>query len=335
MLLSRRKDVKLADFGLAVVVESSAASAAQSKKGTTIYFSPEKARCTGWIEAGKADLWAVGCVLAELVEGELLVGSLWDDGPVVNALREAKVAQAARAAPVLGQVARGLLELNPERRLSAKDMLFVVEGRGAAPHAAPAQVQGVHQAPATVPGQAQMEGQLLRRNPAAGFFVDKFKTVCSCRQQDGVIHARATRDGVPEDAETLYNLADWRLLRLEKLDQFSLSLNILQTRQDKAGVVTFKAASVAEAQMWIGAIEKTPQERGRREAEERAKKEAEERSAQVCTYCLLSASGPSRLMNLCVCVCVCVCVCASLSLLEWLRQRQMCLLFGVSMSLSW
>ena len=47
-------------------------------------------------------------------------------------------AQAARAAPVLGQVARGLIELSPEqRRLSAKEMLAVLEGRGAAPHVLP------------------------------------------------------------------------------------------------------------------------------------------------------------------------------------------------------
>ena len=138
LLISRRKEIKLADFGLAILVESSAGSAMQSKKGTDKYFSPEKARGAGRYAAGKSDTWAAGCVLVELVACELLPGPLWDDGPEMRVQRGAWIKQAERASPVLGKVARGLLELCPERRLSAKDMLLVLDGSGFVPHATPA-----------------------------------------------------------------------------------------------------------------------------------------------------------------------------------------------------
>ena len=145
LLLSKRKEIKLADFGLAILVESRAASAMPSKKGTTIYFSPEKACGNGSDDAGKSDTWAAGCVLVELVACERLSGPLWDDRPEVRAQRERWIQQAESASPLLGQVARGLLELCPERRLSARDMLIALEGGGAAPHAssspAPLQVR--------------------------------------------------------------------------------------------------------------------------------------------------------------------------------------------------
>ena len=42
---------------------------------------------------GKADMFAAGCVLLELVTCSRLQGPLWDDGPEVRAQREAKIAQ--------------------------------------------------------------------------------------------------------------------------------------------------------------------------------------------------------------------------------------------------
>ena len=211
--------------------------------------------------------------------------------------REARIKLVGRTtgSALLEQVARGLLHLDPKQRLSGEDMLSVLQapaspaagGRGqqaAADAQAPARdeeeaparqeeggrarreaVQGLHQAPVAVPAQPQLEGQLRRKNPAAVW--DKYATVCSCRLLDGGIRVRATRDGVPEGAETLYDLADWHLLQHEKLDHFSLSVKILQHRSDTSGLVTFKAASAEEARMWIGAIEKTPQERMWRESE--------------------------------------------------------------------
>ncbi|KAJ1485394.1 kinase-like domain-containing protein, partial [Baffinella frigidus] len=65
VLLSERGHIMLADFGLAVVANSSAASAAKSKTGTAVYFSPEKADGSDGYDS-KADMWAAGCVLVEL-----------------------------------------------------------------------------------------------------------------------------------------------------------------------------------------------------------------------------------------------------------------------------
>ena len=127
-------------------------------------------------------------------------------------------------------------------------------------------MQRLNQAP--LPAQPPLEGHLRRKDPAGGMFKNKYKTVCSCRLLDGGVRVRATRNGVPEGAETLYDLADWHLLPHEKLDRFSLSIEILQKRSDTSGLVTFKAASATEARMWIAAIEKTPQERMWRESDE-------------------------------------------------------------------
>ena len=141
LLLSKGKEIKLADFGLAILVESNAASAMPTKKGTDKYFSPEKARASGRYEAGKSDMWAAGCVLVELVACERLPGPLWDDGPEGCAKRGAWIKRAESASPLLGQVARGLLELCPEQRLSAEDMLTVLKGGSAAQHSSPAPSQ--------------------------------------------------------------------------------------------------------------------------------------------------------------------------------------------------
>ena len=59
VLLSRRGHIKLADFGLACVLESSEGSARRSKKGTAVYFSPEKEDGVVGYDS-KDDMWAAG-----------------------------------------------------------------------------------------------------------------------------------------------------------------------------------------------------------------------------------------------------------------------------------
>ena len=269
-------------------------------------------------------------MLVELGTGEPLLRPLHSTRQEVCAQREARIALVVSktGSSLLGQVARGLLQLDPTQRLSGEDMLSMLQtpasptaGGLPSPHAPPAAagglpreasrlllpgqqeaqaparveeeparqeegvrarretVQGVRQAPVAVPAQPQLEGLLRRKNPAAGFFADKYKTVCSCRLLDEGI--RVQQVGA---AETLYDLADWHLLPQENLDRFSLSTETLQKRSDPSCKVTFKAASAAEAQMWIAAIEKTPQERGRREEEEEKRRRSQKflSSLQVC-----------------------------------------------------
>jgi serine/threonine protein kinase len=64
-------DVKLADFGLAIMNTSSMASAGGTKAGTAWYFSPEKANGKK-ASPGPVDMWAVGCALVELILGQRL-----------------------------------------------------------------------------------------------------------------------------------------------------------------------------------------------------------------------------------------------------------------------
>ena len=59
MLLSKRGHIKLVDFGLAKVVNSTLGEAVQSKKGTAVYFSPEKEDGMVGYDS-KDDMWAAG-----------------------------------------------------------------------------------------------------------------------------------------------------------------------------------------------------------------------------------------------------------------------------------
>ena len=128
MLLSKRGHIKLVDFGLAAVVESSAGAAAQSKVGTATYFSPEKNDGVDGYDS-KADMWAAGCVLLELGTGERLLKPLHSDRPEVREQREARIAKVGRTtgSALLEKVARGLLHLDAKQRLSGEDMFALLK----------------------------------------------------------------------------------------------------------------------------------------------------------------------------------------------------------------
>ena len=64
VFLTDEHDVKLGDFGLAKVVEATCALA-QTQCGTPVYMSPEL--CAGQSYNRAADVWALGCVLYELM----------------------------------------------------------------------------------------------------------------------------------------------------------------------------------------------------------------------------------------------------------------------------
>jgi len=128
VLLSKRGNIKLVDFGLAIVVDSSLGEAVRSKKGTAIYFSPEKVDGVDGYDS-KADMWAAGCMLLELGTGERLLKPLHSDRPEVREQREARIKLVGRTtgSALLEQVARGLLHLDPKQRLSGESMLSVLQ----------------------------------------------------------------------------------------------------------------------------------------------------------------------------------------------------------------
>ncbi|KAJ1465800.1 kinase-like domain-containing protein [Baffinella frigidus] len=111
----------VADFGLAAVISSAAASHRRTQAGTANYASPEKAKGRSGYNS-KADMWAVGCGLVELASDKRLWRPVWDDASDAEAVRAELVGNAARASRVLGDVARGLLRLDPRERLSAFEM---------------------------------------------------------------------------------------------------------------------------------------------------------------------------------------------------------------------
>jgi serine/threonine protein kinase len=71
VLISLLADVKLADFGIAKVRESTLADGSKLIKGKAGYMSPEQAAASNKID-GRSDLWAIGVMLWELLTTQTL-----------------------------------------------------------------------------------------------------------------------------------------------------------------------------------------------------------------------------------------------------------------------
>jgi len=114
--------IKLADFGVAAVLTHTALTKSQTAgKGTERYYSPEKARSKAY--GTKADMWAVGCIIIELACCDLLTGALWSvDDLEVQDRRNKYFAQVHEREPVLGDIAKSLLDRDATSRLSASEL---------------------------------------------------------------------------------------------------------------------------------------------------------------------------------------------------------------------
>jgi serine/threonine protein kinase len=107
--------VKISDFGLATQLSCSAASKVSSKGGTNLYFSPERGREDKYTYS--ADMWAVGCIIIEVVTGQCLKASLWPEakrGELKTKLNTVLVQN-----PLLGKKAASLLQHDAEKRIDA------------------------------------------------------------------------------------------------------------------------------------------------------------------------------------------------------------------------
>lgn len=120
------KSLKLADLGLSSIVSTTVA--ARSRVGTVLYMGPQRA--LGEKYGAAEDMWAVGCILAELLSRTSLVkrcpaGEIFSlDTPLIS--RVVKECETINAS--LGGVVHGLLEVVVARRFSAAEAVVRLGG---------------------------------------------------------------------------------------------------------------------------------------------------------------------------------------------------------------
>ncbi len=118
ILLTHNSHIKIADMGLACVVTTSAA--ANSKVGTSAYASYEKHQGNEY--DGRDDVWALGCVILELLTRARLTGPIsMPEDAEVRMRREGLMLRAAAESPLLGRfLPRVLSPLQNNRVTSAQ-----------------------------------------------------------------------------------------------------------------------------------------------------------------------------------------------------------------------
>ena len=122
ILISRRGEVKLADFGIAKATESTTATGSGSVKGKVPYMSPEQA--SGAPVDARTDLFALGVVLYELLAGARPFDGKNDTATLLNLARGNYVPIGERVSDVpsvLERVIARLLEHDPEKRFGHAD----------------------------------------------------------------------------------------------------------------------------------------------------------------------------------------------------------------------
>ena len=112
VMLDATGRAKIIDFGLACVSSASHRSRTKTKVGTNAYMSPEK---TAEKRYGPADdVWAVGCILAELLLGRTIGNVALDPTK-----RQRAIAECKSASESLGSWVEGSLQETPGRRPAA------------------------------------------------------------------------------------------------------------------------------------------------------------------------------------------------------------------------
>ncbi|HXV76487.1 MAG TPA: serine/threonine-protein kinase, partial [Candidatus Polarisedimenticolaceae bacterium] len=121
--------VKVLDFGLAKTVErdrdgsGAFSTAASTMLGTPGYMSPEQIR--GEPVDARADLWALGCILFEMLTGDRAFAGSCASDTIAAVLRdEAELGRLPADTPVeLSESIRRCLDKSPERRPPSVDEL--------------------------------------------------------------------------------------------------------------------------------------------------------------------------------------------------------------------
>ena len=118
IMVSLDDSIRLIDLGLAVVVRSSGAS---SKVGEQQPMLARRSSETVVRYGPPDDMWGMGCVLGELATLQPLVSPMWMPELQEDRLRVRRASEVL--SPKLGEVVRGLLDLRPGFRLTAKQSL--------------------------------------------------------------------------------------------------------------------------------------------------------------------------------------------------------------------
>jgi serine/threonine protein kinase len=125
--------VKLTDFGIAQAVDDPRLTTNGGIVGSPAYMSPD--RLSGWEASPASDLWALGVTIAHAVEGispfertstASTLHAIMNEPPVLH-----------RASPALAEVIRGLLTVDPNRRMTAPQartaLTAIVQGTASVP----------------------------------------------------------------------------------------------------------------------------------------------------------------------------------------------------------
>lgn len=137
VFLSHRGAAKLGDFGISKVLTETHQHAV-SMVGTPFYLSPEM--CLGRAYNHKSDVWALGCLLYELMSLRPAFSAPTINAVIVRIIRGVYLPPSSLFSEALQQVLRSLLASSPDARPTAKELvtwpLFVHHVEGIAQAAA-------------------------------------------------------------------------------------------------------------------------------------------------------------------------------------------------------
>lgn len=128
---------KLTDFGIAQAMDDPRLTHNGGIVGSPAYMSPD--RLQGWEASPASDLWALGVTMAHAVEGISPFERTSTASTLHAVMNEPPVLR--RASPALAEVIRGLLTVDPARRMTAAQArgMLVAIVQGTAPVPVPVQ----------------------------------------------------------------------------------------------------------------------------------------------------------------------------------------------------
>jgi serine/threonine protein kinase len=123
VLVSNHGEVKLTDFGVAC--HNSERSSGLHIKGKVRYMAPEQ--LSGKTRAPTIDLYAVGAILHELIDGKKFRGDHEDGQDLFSVVLSGQIPPMSRSIPPeLDQLRLGLLERNPARRIQTAEQALAL-----------------------------------------------------------------------------------------------------------------------------------------------------------------------------------------------------------------